>query len=178
MSHTTQSSFEQNSGFVKAASLLLFIVVGAYSNGRVIHTVLLGDVHRPVLNFFVACLNSADLASCLIIMPFVFVSLVFGQWVFGSIFCTIHTMLSTCLANVAFLSVGAWCTHVAEPSIEDVSPVCQNDRLLLCCSSSGSSQFHSPRPCCAKNSLTLSSLDCVSSTPLNTELLLALQNSS
>ena len=107
MSHTTQPSFEQNSGYVKAASLLLFIVVGVYSNGRVIHTVLLGDVHRPVLNFFAASLSIADLASCLIVMPFVFVSLVFGQWVFGSMFCTVHAVLSTYMANVAFLSVGA-----------------------------------------------------------------------
>lgn len=111
MNHTTQSSFEQDNGLssvvVKAASLLFFIVVGVYSNGRVIHTVLLGDVRRPVLNFFVASLSIADLASCLIVMPFVFVSLVFGEWVFGRIFCTIHTMLSTYFANVAFLSVGA-----------------------------------------------------------------------
>ena len=91
---------------VKAASLLLFIVIGAYSNGRVIHTVLLGDVHRPVLNLFVASLNIADLASCLIVMPFILVSLVFGEWVFGSIFCTVHAMTSTYFANVAFLSVG------------------------------------------------------------------------
>ena len=111
MSHTTQPSFEQDRSMsgvlVKAASLLLFIATGAYGNGRVIHTVLLGDVHRPVLNFFVASLSIADLTSCLIVMPFVFVSLVFGEWVFGSIFCTIHAMLSTYFANVAFLSVGA-----------------------------------------------------------------------
>lgn len=111
MSRTTQPSFEQDSSMssvlVKAASLLLFIVIGAYSNGRVIHTVLLGDAHRPVLNFFVASLSIADLASCLIVMPFIFVSLLFGEWVFGSSFCTIHAMLSTYFANVAFLSVGA-----------------------------------------------------------------------
>ena len=108
MSHTTQSSFEQNSGYVKAASLFLFIVVGVCTNGRVIHTVLLDDIHRPVLNFFAASLSAADLTSCLIVMPCVFVSVVLGQWVFGSgIFCTIHAVLSTYLANVAFLSVGA-----------------------------------------------------------------------
>ena len=104
-------SFGQDSGLysvvVKAASLLFFIVVGVYSNGRVIDTVLLGDVHRPVLNCFIASLSIADLASCLIVMPFVFASLVCGEWVFGRIFCTIHTMLSTYFANVAFLSVGA-----------------------------------------------------------------------
>ena len=96
-----------SSVLVKAASLLLFIVIGAYSNGRVIHTVLLDDVHRPVLNFFVASLSIADLASCLIVMPFIFVSLVLGEWVFGSIFCTVHAMMSTYFANVAFLSVSA-----------------------------------------------------------------------
>ena len=111
MSHTTQSSFEQDNDMssvvVKAALLLLFIVIGAYSNGRVIHTVLLGYMRRPVLNFFVASLSIADLASCLIVMPFVFVSLLFGEWVFGSVFYSIHTILSIYLANVAFLSVGA-----------------------------------------------------------------------
>ena len=112
MNRTTQPSFDQDSSMssvlIKAASLLLFIVIGAYSNGRVIHTVLLGDVCRPVLNFFVASLSIADLASCLIVMPFIFVSLVFGEWVFGSIFCrTVDAMMSTYFANVAFLSVGA-----------------------------------------------------------------------
>ena len=111
MNRTTQPSFDQDSSMssvlIKAASLLLFIVIGAYSNGRVIHTVLLGDVHRPVLNFFVASLSIADLASCLIVMPFIFVSLVFDEWVFGSIFCTVHAMMSAYFANVAFLSVGA-----------------------------------------------------------------------
>ena len=111
MSHTTQSSFEQDNDMssvvVKAALLLLFIAIGAYSNGRVIHTVFLGYLRRPVLNFFVASLSIADLASCLIVMPFVFLSLLFGEWVFGSVFCSIHTILSMYLANVAFLSVGA-----------------------------------------------------------------------
>ena len=115
---------------VKAASLLFFIAVGAYSNGRVVHTVLLGNVRRPVSNLFVASLSIADLASCLIVMPFVSVSLLLGEWVFGSIFCSAHTMLSTYFANVS-MSV-LWCTNGTEPSIEDVSPVCQNDRLLHC----------------------------------------------
>lgn len=109
MNETTQSSFEQGSsstsvGF-KAASLFIFIIVGVYSNGRVIHAVLLSDVLRPVLNLFVASLSFADLASCLIVMPFVFVSLVSGEWIFGNIFCTVHSILCTYFANVAFLSV-------------------------------------------------------------------------
>ena len=174
MSHTTQSSFEQDSCMsrvvVKAASLLFFIAVDAYSNGRVVHTVLLllGGVDRPALNFFVASLSIADLASCLIVMPLVFVALLFGEWLFGSIFCSAHTMLSTYFANVS-MSV-LWCTNGTEPSIEDVSPVCQNDRPLHCFSSSGSCQLLLPRPCCGKNSTTLGTLDCVSSTPLNTGL--------
>ena len=104
MNNTTPSSFEQDSSLsnvgVKAASLFIFILVGIYRNGRVIYTVLLGDTLRPVLNLFVASLSFADLASCLIVMPFVFVSLVSGEWLFGSIFCTIHAMLCTYFANV------------------------------------------------------------------------------
>lgn len=111
MNNTTQSSFEQDSSLasvgVKAASLFIFIIIGVYANGRVIYAVLLNDVLRPVLNLFVASLSFADLASCLIVMPFVFVSLVSGEWLFGDIFCTIHNMLCTYFANVAFLSVAA-----------------------------------------------------------------------
>ena len=111
MNNTTQSSFEQDSSLsnvgVKAASLFIFFLVGVYSNGRVIYTVLLDDALRPVLNLFVASLSFADLASCLIVMPFVFVSLVSGEWLFGSIFCTIHAMLCTYFFNVAFLSVAS-----------------------------------------------------------------------
>ncbi len=109
MSNITQSSFEQDSSLasvgVKAASLFIFIIVGVYGNGRVIYAVLLSDVLRPVLNLFVASLSFADLASCLIVMPFVFVSLVSGGWLFGDIFCTIHNMLCTYFRSVAFLSV-------------------------------------------------------------------------
>ena len=111
MNNTTPSSFEQDSSLsnvgVKAASLFIFILVGIYSNGRVIYTVLLADTLRPVLNLFVASLSFADLASCLIVMPFVFFSLVSGEWLFGSIFCTIHALLCTYFFNVAFLSIAS-----------------------------------------------------------------------
>ena len=51
-----------------------------WSNGRINHTVLLGDVRHSVLNLFVASLRIADLASSLFLMP-IFVPMVFGEWV-------------------------------------------------------------------------------------------------
>ena len=111
MNNTTQSPFEQEDSLtttgLKAASLLLFILIGAFTNGRVIYTVLVVDVIRPVLNRFIASLSFVDLANCLIIMPFVFVSLVSGEWLFGQIFCVIHATLSQYFAQVTCLSVGA-----------------------------------------------------------------------
>ena len=111
MNNTTQSSFEQEDSLtstgLKGASLLLFILVGAFTNGRVIYNVLVVDVIRPVLNRFIASLSFADLASCLIVMPFAFVSLVSGEWLFGHIFCAIHATLSQYFAQVTCLSVGA-----------------------------------------------------------------------
>ena len=68
---------------LKTASLLLFMLVGTFSNGRVIYTVLVVDVIRPALNHFVASLSFADLASCLLLIPFVLVSLASGEWIFG-----------------------------------------------------------------------------------------------
>ena len=113
MNNTTQSPFEQEDSLtttgLKAASLLLFILVGAFTNGRVIYTVLVVDVIRPVLNRLIASLSFADLANCLIIMPFAFVSLVSGEWLFhcGQLFCAIHGTLSRYFAQVTCLSVGA-----------------------------------------------------------------------
>ena len=111
MQSATQSPFDQENSLslviLKAASLLLFIVVGIYSNGRVIYKVLVADVQRPVLNVFVASLSIADLATCVAIMPFILVSLICGEWVFSRIFCTVHNMLVVYLVHVEVLSTCA-----------------------------------------------------------------------
>ena len=92
---------------LKAALLVLFMVVGSYSNGRVIHTVLVADALRPVLNLLVASLSFADFLTCVFIMPFSFASLVSGHWLFGSIFCSIQGILLLYFAHVAGLSTWA-----------------------------------------------------------------------
>ena len=92
---------------LKAALLVLFMVVGSYSNGRVIHTVLVADALRPVLNLLVASLSFADFLTCVFIMPFSFASLVSGHWLFGSIFCSIQGILLLYFAHVAGLSTCA-----------------------------------------------------------------------
>ena len=116
MHGTLQSSIEQEENMssvvltrrpCKAASLLLFFVVGIYGNGRVIYTVLVEDVFCPVLNLIVASLSIADLATCIVIMPFAFISLIYGEWVFGQIFCKISSLLLVYLATVAGLSTAA-----------------------------------------------------------------------
>ena len=92
---------------LKAALLVLFMVVGGYSNGRIIHTVLVADALRPVLNLLVASLSFADFLTCVFIMPFSFASLVSGHWLFGSIFCSIQGILLLYFAHVAGLSTWA-----------------------------------------------------------------------
>lgn len=89
---------------LKAASLLLFIILGIYANGRVIYTVLVADDLRPVLNLFVASLSMADLAICTIIMPLTFISLISGEWLLSHISCKIHGMLLVYLAHVEAFS--------------------------------------------------------------------------
>lgn len=90
MHGTLPSSIEEeenmSSVVLKAASLLLFFVVGIYGNGRIIFTVLVDDVLCPVLNLIVASLSIADLATCIFVMPFTFISLIYGKWVFGQVF--------------------------------------------------------------------------------------------
>ena len=107
MHSTAPSSVDQGKSLLclilQAASLLLFIVIGIYGNGRVIHTVLLADVLRPALNLFIANLSIADLSTCIVIMPISFASLVSGNWLFGRIFCGIHGMLLVYFAHVAGL---------------------------------------------------------------------------
>ena len=111
MHGTLQSSIEQgentSSLVLKAASLLLFFVVGIYGNGRIIYTVLVDDVLCPVLNLIVASLSIADLATCIFIMPFTFISLICGKWVFGQVFCEISRLLVVYLATVAGFSTAA-----------------------------------------------------------------------
>ena len=111
MYSSNSSLFDQennvSSVVLKAASLLLFIIVGVYGNARVIYTVLVADVLRPVLNIFVASLSIADLVTCIAVMPFPFISLVSGDWVFSQTSCTLHSMLLLYLAHTAALSTCA-----------------------------------------------------------------------
>lgn len=111
MDNTTRSLLEQEDSLtttgLKTASLLLFMLVGTFSNGRVLYTVLVVDVIRPPLNRFVASLSFADLASCLLLIPFALVSLASGKWIFGQVFCALHVTLGNYFAQVACLNVGA-----------------------------------------------------------------------
>ena len=111
MHGTLHSSIEQEENMsslvLKAASLLLFFVVGIYGNGRIIYTVLVDNVLCPVLNLIVASLSIADLATCIFIMPFTFISLIYGKWVFGQVFCEISSLLVVYLATVAGFSTAA-----------------------------------------------------------------------
>ena len=111
MHGTLQSSIEKEENMsslvLKAASLLLFFVIGIYGNGRIIYTVLVDDVLCPVLNLIVASLSIADLATCILIMPLTFISLIYGKWVFGQVFCEISSLLVVYLATVASFSTAA-----------------------------------------------------------------------
>lgn len=137
MNNTTQSSFEEETSsaiVLKAASLLLFILVGVSGNGRIIYAVLVDDVVRPVLNVFVASLGFAHLASCLIIMPFPFMSLVSSEWLFGYVFCIIHNILFDYFRRVSFLSITAMIYERYQAIYRKRFPTLSNRQIsiLLC----------------------------------------------
>lgn len=90
---------------LKAISLVIYIVVGTYGNGRTIYTIWSDQRMQMALNTFISVVSLCDLAMCVFIMPFALISLVNGQWMFGNVLCKIHHVSAVYLAQVTVLCI-------------------------------------------------------------------------
>ncbi|XP_049271154.1 G-protein coupled receptor 161-like [Rhipicephalus sanguineus] len=87
-------------------TLLLFIMVCSVAiNGLVFVLFYQRPSVRMPSNKFVLNMAIVHLLQTFIVLPFVFVSVLFQEWIFGEIFCKIHGTLSVCLTMANVFSI-------------------------------------------------------------------------
>ncbi|KAH6933734.1 hypothetical protein HPB50_017700 [Hyalomma asiaticum] len=87
-------------------TLLLFIMVSSVAiNGLVFVLFYQRPSVRMPSNKFVLNMAIVHLLQTFIVLPFVFVSVVFQEWIFGDVFCKIHGALSVCLTMANVFSI-------------------------------------------------------------------------
>ncbi|KAL1441987.1 hypothetical protein MTO96_000985 [Rhipicephalus appendiculatus] len=87
-------------------TLLLFIMVSSVAiNGLVFVLFYQRPSVRMPSNKFVLNMAIVHLLQTFIVLPFVFVSVLFQEWIFGDVFCKIHGTLSVCLTMANVFSI-------------------------------------------------------------------------
>ncbi|XP_075745729.1 uncharacterized protein LOC142803745 [Rhipicephalus microplus] len=87
-------------------TLILFIIVSSVAiNGLVFFLFCQRPSVRMPSNKFVLNMAIVHLLQTFIVLPFVFVSILFQEWIFGDVFCKIQGTLSICLTMANVFSI-------------------------------------------------------------------------
>ncbi|XP_049520808.1 uncharacterized protein LOC125944405 [Dermacentor silvarum] len=100
-----QLSFSYINAEVHYTLLLIIMVSSVAINGLVFVLFYQRPSIRMTSNKFVLNMAIVHLLQTFIVLPFVFVSVMFQEWIFGDIFCKIHGTVSMCLTMANVFSI-------------------------------------------------------------------------